>query len=383
MSVIPFHLPHFTDADRAAAVAVMDSRFTTMGTEVAAFEEEFAQMHGRAHAVMVNSCTNGHLLVFQYLRRVRGLAPGTRVIMPATTFAGPAFQAVHSGFAVDFADTDPETGTSPAAAFLARASNRAPCLIGPMAYGGIPMADMPDLLAAADEQGHLVIEDCAHACGSRHADGALVGSLPSYASIYSFYPTKVLNATEGGMILTEDGDLAQWCRRARLHGVDKNAVDRYRGAVPDWSYGIPVMGHKCNPTNIQAAIGRSQMARLCDTIDTLRLISERYRVAAARVGLQGLTGQESGNQHLFVLRDTRRQELIAHLRAHEIQFSMHYPPLWKMQAWGEAGQGGALRDDNLPGAERFAAGCLSLPIFASMTPDQVGRVETAIASFSG
>ncbi|MGV6813198.1 MAG: DegT/DnrJ/EryC1/StrS family aminotransferase [Brevirhabdus sp.] len=377
MPLIPFHLPHFDDSDRAAAVAVMDSRFTTMGAEVAAFEEEFAALHDRAHAVMVNSCTNGHLLVYQYLRRVKAMPEGTRTVMPATTFAGPAFQAAHSGFTVDFADTDPTTGTSPAQAFLAKASNEAPCLLGPMPYGGIPMSDMAELMAQASERGHLVIEDCAHACGTRYDSGARVGSLPSYASIYSFYPTKVLNATEGGMILTEDGELADWCRKARLHGVDKSAVDRYRGAVPDWSYAIPVMGHKCNPTNIQAAIGRSQLARLDSTIEKLRGISAVYRAAAAEAGLQGLVGQAGGNQHLFVLRDTPRDALIAHLRAHEVQFSMHYPPLWKMEAWG------APRHDELPGAERFAAGCLSLPIFASMSEEQVAQVAGAIRSFRG
>jgi len=379
MPLVPFHIPHLTKDDRAAALAVMESHFTTMGTEVAAFEAEFAAHHGRAHAVMVNSCTNGHLLVFQYLRHERGLAAGTRVVIPATTFAGPAFQAVHSGFSVEFGDTNPLTGSTTAEELLDKATASAPCVLGPMAYGGIAMPDMADLITRAADRGHLVIEDCAHACGTRYADGALVGSLPSYASIFSFYPTKVLNATEGGMILTDDDALAAWCRMARLHGVSKTAVDRYSAKVPDWAYAIPVMGHKCNPTNIQAAIGRGQLRRLEGTIATLRQISHRYRDAAAKSGLSILEGQAGGNQHLFVLRDTPRARLIEHLRSHEVQFSVHYPALWKMDAWRDA-----RRDDlpdDLPGAERFAQGCLSVPIFASMSAQQIDQVTAAIASF--
>ncbi len=259
MALVPFHIPHFTADDRAAADAVLDSRFTTMGANVAEFEGVFADMHGRAHAVMVNSCTNGHMLVFQYLRRLVGLPEDTRAVFPATTFAGPAFQAAHAGFAVDFADTDPGSGATPGAGLLAMAGD-APAVLAPMPYGGVALPDMGKLLDAAKTSGHFVVEDCAHAIGARDAGGALVGSLATYASIFSFYPTKIVNATEGGMILTDDDDLAAWCRMARLHGVSKDASLRYRSINVDWDYALPVMGFKCNPTNIQAAIGLSQLA---------------------------------------------------------------------------------------------------------------------------
>lgn len=372
MALVPFHVPHFTAGDRAAADAVLDSRFTTMGVQVGAFEEAFAGNHGRAYAVMVNSCTNGHMLVFQYLRRVVGLAEGTQAIFPATTFAGPAFQAAHAGFTVEFADTDPETGATPGAALLAHAPS-GPAVLAPLGYGGIALHDMAALLKGARD-GQYVVEDCAHATGARDADGALIGGLPTYASIFSFYPTKIVNATEGGMILTDDANLAAWCRMARLHGIGKDASMRYRLIDVDWDYALPVMGFKCNPTNIQAAIGLSQLARLEGTLVTLKEIAEVYLRAAAEAGLQALSGQITGNQHLFVLRDTPREALLAHLKAHDVHFSVHYPRLWRVETWGK-------REWALPGAERFGAGCVSLPIYADLTAAQVNQVAGAVRSF--
>ncbi|WP_165586977.1 DegT/DnrJ/EryC1/StrS family aminotransferase [Pseudaestuariivita atlantica] len=375
MSTVPFHLPHFTDADRDAAVAVMDTRFTTMGTHVAAFEEAFAARHGRAHAVMVNSCTNGHMLVLRYLRGPGGWDEGARAVFPAMTFAGPSFQAAHAGFDVTFADTDPATGSTPVDALI-EAAGTAPTILAPLGYGGIPLDGMDRLIRFAEEHGHVVIEDCAHATGASYADGRAVGSLSTLASIWSFYPTKVVNATEGGMILTDDADLAAWCRSARLHGVNKPVGDRYRSLKTDWAYALPIMGHKCNPTNIQGAVGLSQLGRLDTTLARLAGIAGRYREVLAQAGMHTLDGSERGNQHLFVLRDTPRAALMEHLKNHGVQCSVHYPPLWQMEAWGD-------RRWDLPGAERFAEGCLSLPIYADLTEAQIAQVCDGLLSFDG
>lgn len=376
MSLIPFHRPHLEAGDRAAAAAVLESGFLTMGQEVFAFEAELAALHGRAHAVMVNSCTNGHMLVFQYLRRVAGLPAGTAIRIPATTFAGPAFQAHHAGLEVELADTDPARGASGEAELLNGAKTGS--ILAPMPYAGVPLPEMPALLAAAQAAGGRVIEDCAHAIGARYGSGPyagrLVGSLPSFASIFSFYPTKILNAAEGGVILTEDADLADWCRAARLHGVDRPVAGRYQSGRSDWEYALPVMGHKCNPGNIQAAIGRSQLARLDSTLARLQAISARYLAACADAGLQPIERQASGNQHLFVLRDLDRPRFLDHMQAHGIQCSVHYPALWRMGAW----EG---RRWALPGAERFGAGCVSLPIYAGLSEAEVARICTALREY--
>ncbi|SLN67666.1 UDP-4-amino-4-deoxy-L-arabinose--oxoglutarate aminotransferase [Pseudoruegeria aquimaris] len=376
MSFIAFHRPHLEAEDRAAAAAVLEGGFLTMGAEVFAFEEALADMHGRAHAVMVNSCTNGHMLVFQYLRRVAGLAEGTPIHIPATTFAGPAFQAHHAGLHVVLADTAPQTGASDAALLLESAE--AGSVLAPMPYAGVPLPGMSDLLEAAAKAAQIVVEDCAHAIGARYADGPaegrLVGSLPTFASIFSFYPTKILNAAEGGVILTDDAALADWCRAARLHGVDRPVAGRYQNGSSDWEYALPIMGHKCNPGNIQAAIGRSQLRRLPRTLERLRTIAERYIVACDMAGLHPIDGQAQGNQHLFVLRDVDRARFLSHMQAHGVQCSVHYPPLWRMKAWER-------RSWELPGAELFSKGCVSLPIYAGLTDDEIERVCTALRGY--
>lgn len=373
MNHVSFHQPHFNDQDKAAALAVLDSGFMTMGAEVFAFEAALATQLNRRHAIMVNACTNGHMLVFQYLRRVIGLPARTRALFPATTFAGPAFQAHHAGYEVRLLDTDPETGATPCAALAAEA--RETDLICPMPYAGIALHGMADLLAQAKAQGSFVIEDCAHSIGARGAEGALVGSLPTFASIFSFYPTKVLNAVEGGMILTDDDDLADWCRAARLHGVDKPVAGRYQSGKSDWGYALPIMGYKCNPNNLQGAIGLSQLARLTDTLERLQEISQIYRAACADAGLTPIAGQGEGNQHLFVLQGLNRPHFIAHMAAAKIQCSVHYPPLWKMDAWGDH------HFDGLSGAEAFGAGCVSLPIYTSLTAEEIARVVAALHSY--
>ncbi|MEP3298801.1 MAG: DegT/DnrJ/EryC1/StrS family aminotransferase [Pseudoruegeria sp.] len=375
MTFVPFHQPHFDADDRKAALQVLESGFVTMGQHVFDFEAALADLHGRRHAVMVNACTNGHMLVFQYLRHKIGLPAGRTAVFPATTFAGPAFQAVHAGFHVELADTNPETGATDVDLFQPWLNTQElPAFLAPMPYAGVPLPGMSALLSAAQIKEVPVIEDCAHAIGARYADGTLVGSLPTFASVFSFYPTKVLNAVEGGMILTDDDDLAGWCRAARLHGVDRPVAGRYQSATSDWEYALPIMGYKCNPANMQGAIGVSQLKRLPDTLARLKQISDHYCTAATSAGLSPISGQSFGNQHLFILRDVERDRFLSHMRQHEVQCSVHYPPLWKMAAW----QG---RSWELPGAERFVAGCVSLPIFTGLSAEQITQIAQALMKF--
>lgn len=373
MSFIPFHRPHLAPEDRDAVAAVMDSGFLTMGKEVFAFEDAMAEMHGRRHAIMVNSCTNGHMLVFQYLRRIQEMPAGSLIRIPATTFAGPAFQAIHANLQIDLADTNPRTGASGLAELTD--CKETVSIYAPMPYAGIPIESMPALLDHAAKNGAYIIEDCAHSIGAVYANGSLVGGLPTYASIYSFYPTKVLNAVEGGMILTDDDNLADWCRSARLHGVDRPVAGRYHSATSDWRYGLSVIGYKCNPNNLQAAVGRRQLGRLPETLERLAQISARYRAACSMAGLSPIDGQETGNQHLFILRDIDRDKLLQHMRSHNIQCSVHYPPLWEMEAWKTQ------RHPTLPGAATFAERCVSLPIYAGLTDNEVTQITQALVRY--
>ena len=381
VTLLPFHRPSITEGDRQAVARVLDSQWLTTGPEAAAFEREFAAYVGASHAVAVSSCTAGLHLVLRGLGIGSGVPVGEdEVIVPTMTFTATASEVLHAGGRVVLADIDPLTFNLSAGgvAEVARPSVRGVVFVH--------LAGNPSRLDVtrdwADQHELFVLEDAAHALPAM-LHTRRVGSI-SDATVFSFYATKPLCASEGGMITTEDSVLAERVRTMSCHGVDRDTYRRSRTALAH--YDVVEGGYKANLPDLLAALGRSQLARQ----DVLW--ARRTRIAGAYVKALGDDPAVARFQyvepdvisawHLFLVvlnldaLTISRDRFAEELRALNIATSLHYRPLHRHTYWAEL-----LRDGtrvrgpkSFPHADWLYERLLSLPIFPDMTDEDVEDV---------
>jgi dTDP-4-amino-4,6-dideoxygalactose transaminase len=371
---LPYCRPSIVPADIEAVAATMRGGWLTTGPSVRAFEERFAAASGVRHAVAVSSCTAGLLLGMIAL----GVEAGDEVIMPSLTFVAGAQCARQLGAVPVFADVDPQTLCITASS-VERVRTLRTKLIMPMHYAGYP-ADVAEIVALAQRYGIAVLEDAAHAAGMLDR-GRWAGS-ESDGAAYSFYATKNLATGEGGMVLTNRDDVMERVRIHALHGMDRDAWKRYaQGGA--WRYDVTVTGHKCNLSDLAAALGLTQLARL-DAMQRRRTaIAGRYRAALA--GVAGVTpaapALSEGSEHawcMFVVRideeaaGISRDAFIEELFARNIGTSVHYVPTHLFTAFADSA--GA----DLPVTNRVWPELVSLPLYPDMTDGDVDDVMRAV-----
>ena len=371
---------------------VLESGWLTSGGRVQAFEEAFAACVSAKHAIAVNSCTAALHLGCE----AAGVGPGSEVLVPSVTFTATAEIVEYLGGRVRLVDVDPDTAML-TPEILADALDRHPRIsaVIPVHFGGractMRRPDGDGILDLCDARGIAVIEDAAHAFPSRYDDGAPVGSkIGSVACCFSFYANKTMTTGEGGMVTTDDDDLAERMRRMRLHGIDRNAWDRHHRVGARWEYDVVAAGYKYNLTDLAAAIGLAQLERH-DAFHRARIdLADRYRERLG--GTDGLRlparseAPERDALHLFVVHVDRTAEidrngLIEHLNGHGVGTSVHYRPLHTMTHWSSAA---ILDAKGYDGADRWFEGCVSLPLFPSMTDAEFDHVSDAVAgAFAG
>ncbi len=374
---VPFCRVTITPEARAAADRALAGGWVTTGPEVREFEREFAAAVGSAHAVAVSSCTAALELSLRALE----LAPGARVLTPAMTFAGAVHAIIHAGLVPVLVDVDPDS-LMPRPDHVASAASRCG---GSQAmvvvhFGGAPAA-VEVLAEAARLPLGRVVEDAAHALWTR-VGGRAVGSI-SAATCFSFYATKNLPIGEGGMVTTDDPQLANTVHRSRLHGMSADAWRRYLPGG-SWRYDVDVAGLKANMTDVSAAIGRAQLRHLARWQDRRAEIACRYsrllsQIPGIRLPQVGGDGRHAW--HLYVIQTTpelgvSRDELAADLAAAGVDTSVHFIPVHQLSYFREA-----LGDHHglLPGTDSAARRVLSLPMYPAMTDAQVDRVCDAVA----
>ncbi|WP_234390458.1 DegT/DnrJ/EryC1/StrS family aminotransferase [Streptomyces sp. MMG1533] len=374
---VPFAVTRISPEARRAAQRVLASGWVTTGHETELFESEFAACVEAEHAIAVSSCTAALELALRALR----LPPGGTVLVPAVTFCGAAHAILHAGLRPVLVDVDPRTGT-PTAATVARAARACGCPQAMMVlhYAGAP-APVAELAQAARLPLTRVVEDAAHALGTSVGDRP-VGSL-SAATCFSFYATKNLPIGEGGMVTTDDPELAERIRRARLHGM---SADAWRRNLPGghWRYTVEEAGLKANMTDVQAAIGRAQLRHLDDWQRRRHALAERYTAALEAVpGIEPLDVVTPGRhaRHLYVVRvleeyGTGRDELIDRLAECGIGTSVHFSPLHHMPYFQRAA---ITPPGGLPGADALFPQLLSLPLYPLLTERAVDRVAGELA----
>jgi dTDP-4-amino-4,6-dideoxygalactose transaminase len=253
---LPFALPEIGEEEIAEVVDTLRSGWVTTGPKARRFEEAFAAYLGEAglHCISVNSATAGLHLALEAL----GIGPGDEVITTTHTFTATAEVVRYLGADVVLVDIDAATLNLDPAAVEAAITPRTKALI-PVHYAGLA-ADMPALMAIAQRHGLKVVEDAAHALPTT-SGGRLVGTLDSDATVFSFYANKTLTTGEGGMLVTRNEALAKRARVMRLHGIDRDAFDRFTAKRPSWHYEIVAPGFKYNLTDIAAALGLHQLKR--------------------------------------------------------------------------------------------------------------------------
>ncbi|WP_088281768.1 UDP-4-amino-4,6-dideoxy-N-acetyl-beta-L-altrosamine transaminase [Ideonella sp. A 288] len=377
MAFIPYSRQQVSEEDIAAVVAVLRSDFLTQGPELPRFEAAFAQRHQVAHAVAVTNATAALHLACLAL----GVGPGTRVWTSPNSFLASANCALYCGAQVDFVDIDPRTRNLSVPALRARLEAAAtlgalPRVVIPVDFGGLP-CDLPEIRALADEFGFAVLEDASHATGAR-LHGRPVGSAWADASVFSFHAVKIVTTGEGGMVTTPDAALAERLRLLRSHGMVRDAAQLRSPPEGPWVYEQHLLGWNCRMTELQAALGLSQMQHL-DTAHARRAaLAERYDGLLAALPLirPARLADRVSAWHLYPVEvdgartDRTRAEVFAALRAADIGVNVHYIPIHTQPYYRELG----FRPGDFPAAEAYAARTLSLPLFPQMTHDEQDRV---------
>lgn len=374
---LPFALPEIGEEEIAEVANSLRSGWVTTGPKTRQFEADFAEfLGGGVEAVAVNSATAGLHLGLEAL----GVGPGDEVITTTHTFTATAEVVRYLGADPVFVDVDASTLCIDVAA-VERAITRKTKAIIPIHIAG-RSADMEPLLALARKHGLRVMEDAAHAlpttCG-----GKLIGTLDSDVTVFSFYANKTITTGEGGMLVTPNPELAKRARVMRLHGMSRDAFDRYASKVPSWYYEIVAPGFKYNMTDLAASMGIHQLKKA-------RLFQEKRAHVAALYddALQGLPiirppharAGDMHSWHLYIIQlgdgaYVGRDQFIERLFAQGIGCSVHYIPLHLQPYWRDRYK---LTPQMFPVSQRIYERTLSLPVYPRMTDDDVHRVVRAI-----
>ncbi|WP_290429032.1 DegT/DnrJ/EryC1/StrS family aminotransferase [Ideonella oryzae] len=374
---LPFALPEIGEEEIAEVVDTLRSGWVTTGPKAKRFEAAFTEFLGdpSLESIAVNSATAGLHLALEAV----GVGPGDEVITTTHTFTASAEVARYLGADVKLVDIDPATYCISPAALEAAITPRTKCVV-PVHYGGLA-ADMTAILAIAKKHGLKVVEDAAHALPTTHR-GQLIGTLDSDATVFSFYANKTMTTGEGGMLVTRHPEVAARAKVMRLHGINRDAFDRFTAKVPSWYYEIVAPGFKYNLTDIAAALGLHQLKRLQAFQARRAELAAAYAEALAGLPLrlppQPLAGDVHA-WHLYVVElsdeaPVTREAFIESLYADGIGCSVHYIPLHQHPYWKEHY---GLKAEDFPHSQRAYERIVSLPLYTRMTEADVQRVAAA------
>ncbi len=371
---IVFGSPLIGEEEIAEVCATLRSGWIGTGPRVRRFEELFGQYVGAKHAVAINSCTAAlHLSLL-----VSGVGPGDEVITTPMTFCATANAILHAGARPVFVDVDPETMNLDPAGVAAAVTPRTRALV-PVHLAGRP-CPMDEIQALADRHGLLVIEDAAHCIEGRYR-GRKIGSI-SPLTCFSFYVTKNMTTGEGGMVTTDDDELAARLKMYALHGMSADAWRRYSDKGFK-HYQVVFPGFKYNMTDMQAALGLHQIGRLESQLRRRNEIWQRYDEAFADLPVRIPAPAEPDTvhaRHLYTLRvppnqGKRRDHVLQELHERGVGTGVHYTALhlhpYHRETFG-------FREGMFPHTESIGAATLSLPLSAKLADEEVERVIEAV-----
>ncbi len=377
--MIPYARQSIDQADIAAVLAVLQSDWLTQGPAVPRFESAVADYCGAPYASAVGNGTMALHLACIAL----GVGPGDLVWTSPNTFVASANCARYCGADVDFVDIDAETlNLSPAKLAskltLARRAGRLPKVVIPVHFAG-RSCDMTAIHGLSREFGFHVIEDAAHALGATHA-GVRVGSCRfSDVTTLSFHPVKHVTSGEGGMLLTRDPAIHAQLVRLRTHGITRDPSQMQGESEGPWYYEQVELGFNYRMTDLQAALGESQMVRLPEFLHRRKQLVQRYRerLAALPVRLPAADADTESAWHLFVIRvpAAQRGAVFATMRAAGIGVNVHYIPVHLQPDYLRLG----FRRGQFPEAEQYYQEAITLPLYATLSDADQDRVVETLA----
>ena len=367
---VPLSDLDFDSAEREAAINVIESKWLTMGGVTQQFEAAFAQMVGARHAIAVSSATAGlHLAV-----RAIGSGPGDEILLPSLTFVATSNAVLYQGAQPVFCDITGEQDFSLSPDAIEAAITPETKAIIVMHYGGY-LCEMPAILEIAARNNLAVIEDAAHAPGTS-LEGKFAGVWGDIG-VFSFFSNKNLAIGEGGMITTQDDDLAEKLRLMRSHGMTSLSWDRHKGHAH--SYDVVDLGYNYRIDEIRSAIGLAQLAKLEANNQRRREIVALYQAQLGEIdGLSIPYRDHPGISaaHLFPIvldNSIDRAVFIDSMKEKGVQTSIHYPPIHTFSYYRQT-----FGDLELPLTEAIGAREVTLPLFPTMTDEQIGWVVQAV-----
>lgn len=374
---LPFALPEIGEEEINEVVASLRSGWVTTGPKTKQFESDFVQfLGGGVEAIAVNSATAGLHLGLEAL----GIGPGDEVITTTHTFTATAEIIRYLGADPVFVDVDPDTLCIDVDAVARAITSRSKAII-PVHFAG-RSANMSRLLDLANLHGLRVMEDAAHALPTT-CDGRLIGSLDSDVTVFSFYANKTMTTGEGGMLVTRNPEIANRARLMRLHGINRDAFDRFTSAVPSWYYEIVAPGYKYNLTDIAASIGIHQLRKVEHFQQKRAYLASLYDEAFKNMPIICPPHAAIGDVHSWhlyaaQLRDEAkisRNIFIERLFHQGIGCSVHYIPLHLQPYWRDTYN---LKPEMFPVSQRIYERTFSLPLYTRMTANDIARVVNAV-----
>lgn len=382
MRLIPYGRQHIDKADIAAVVEALQSDWLTQGPAIARFERAVADRCGARHAVAVSNATAALHLACLAL----GLGRGDSLWTSPNTFVASANCALYCGATVDFVDIDPGTlNLSPLALeeklHSSSAAGTLPKVLVPVHFGGQP-CEMERISTLATAYGCGVIEDASHAIGARYRGKPTGCCEYSDITVFSFHPVKIMTTGEGGMLLTNRDDLYEKLMLLRTHGITRDAGKMTRAPEGYWYYEQTELGFNYRITDLQAALGFSQLARLDDFLDRRRQLVARYRdlLQDLPVGVQENAESTQSAFHLFPIRidaeraGVDRATVFGRLRDRGIGVNVHYIPVHTQPYYAARG----FRRGQFPQAELYYAQAISLPLYFGLSDDDQNRIVKAL-----
>ena len=378
-SFLPFALPDIGEDEINEVIDSIRSGWLTTGPKTKRFEEEFISFIGNnVEVVAVNSATAGLHLALEAI----GIGPGDEVITTTHTFTATAEVIRYLWADPVFVDIDPLTFTIDVSKIEQAITTKTRAII-PVHFAGLS-CDMEAILSIARKHDLKVVEDAAHAlpttCG-----GKLIGSMKSDATVFSFYATKTITTGEGGMVVTVDPEIAARCRTMRLHGISRDAFDRYTSTKPSWYYEVVAPGFKYNMTDIAASLGIHQLKKAWNfqrrRQEMAAIYDEALRELPVLLPPHAPAG-EAHAWHLYVLRlatdaPVKRDRFIELLAEKGIGASVHFIPLHLHPYWRDRYN---LKPEQFPHSQQLFEQSVSLPLYTKMTEGDQERVIEAIKS---
>ena len=376
---LPFALPELGHEEIEEVVDSLRSGWITTGPKAKQFEADFGEfLGGGIECISVNSATSGLHLALEAI----GVGIGDEVIIPSYTFTATAEVIRYLNATPVFVDVNAHDFNISVDAIKAALTPKTKAII-PVHFAG-QSCEMDDIISIAREHGIKVVEDAAHALPTKYK-GKYVGQLDSDVTVFSFYANKTMTTAEGGMVVTKDPEIASRCKIMRLHGISRDAFDRYTSTKPSWYYEIVAPGFKYNMPDICAAIGIHQLRRLNGFQEKRERMAELYSRELCDLPIDLPSTIRSDDQHAWHLYPIQllpdagisRDNFIEAMARQGIGCSVHFIPLHIQPYWRNVYD---LKSSDFPVSQLLFEREVSLPLYTRLTEDDCARVVKAVKS---